>query len=51
MGPCKIVYVLDGLDECEEEFLKQLLDTLNNHFLELDKGPKVLLKVILISYS
>lgn len=49
MGPCNIVCVLDGLDECEEESLKQLLDTLDNYFLELDKGPKALLKVILVS--
>ena len=49
MGPCNIVCVLDGLDECEEESLKQLLDTLDNHFLESDKGPKALLKVILVS--
>ena len=49
MGPCKIVCVLDGLDECEEESLKQLLDTLDNHFLESDKRPKALLKVILLS--
>ncbi|KAL9063225.1 MAG: hypothetical protein Q9161_009580 [Pseudevernia consocians] len=49
MGPCNIVCVLDGLDECEEESLKQLLDALDNHFLESDKGPKALLKVILVS--
>lgn len=49
MGPCNIVCVLDGLDECEEESLKQLLDTLDNHFLESDKGSKARLKVILIS--
>ena len=49
MGPCNIVCVLDGLDECEEESLKQLLDTLDNHFLESGKGPKALLKVVLVS--
>lgn len=49
MGPCDIVCVLDGLDECEEESLKQLLDTLDNHFLEVAKRPKALLKVILVS--
>ncbi|KAL9095257.1 MAG: hypothetical protein Q9165_002513 [Trypethelium subeluteriae] len=49
MGPYKIVCVLDGLDECEEESLKQLLDTLDNHFLDSDKRSKALLKVILLS--
>ena len=49
MGPCNIVCVLDGLDECEEESLKQLLDTLDSHFLEPNRGSKSLLKVILVS--
>lgn len=51
MGPCDILCVLDGLDECEEESLKQLLDTLDNHFLESNNRPKALLKVILVSRS
>ena len=48
MASCNIGYVLDGLDECEKESLKQRLDTLDNHFLEPEKRPKEFLKVILI---
>ncbi|KAL2816638.1 hypothetical protein BDW59DRAFT_136665 [Aspergillus cavernicola] len=47
-GSCQVVCVLDGLDECEEESLKQLLDVLGEYFLESEK-PRACLKVILLS--
>ena len=40
--------VLDGLDECKEESLKQLLDVLGEYFLESKEKPTCL-KVILLS--
>ncbi|KAK2732324.1 hypothetical protein FQN55_004266 [Onygenales sp. PD_40] len=48
-GSCQVVCVLDGLDECEEESLKQLLDVLGEYFLESEKKPIACLKVILLS--
>ncbi|PGH35704.1 hypothetical protein GX50_01417 [[Emmonsia] crescens] len=45
----KVVCVLDGLDECEEESLKQLLDVLGEYFLETQEKPRACLKVILLS--
>ncbi|OJD15801.1 hypothetical protein AJ78_03981 [Emergomyces pasteurianus Ep9510] len=45
----QVVCVLDGLDECEVESLKQLLDVLGEYFSESEVKPKACLKVILIS--
>ncbi|KAI0973695.1 ankyrin repeat protein [Xylaria arbuscula] len=48
-GPCQVVLVLDGLDECEEDSLKQLLDVLREFYLESDEQLKTCLKVVLLS--
>ncbi|KLJ06560.1 hypothetical protein EMPG_10037 [Blastomyces silverae] len=45
----QVVCVLDGLDECEEESLKQLLDVLGEYFSDSEAKPKTYLKVILLS--
>ena len=41
--------MLDGLDECEKESLKQLFDALGNYFLKLEKIPRLSLKVVVLS--
>ncbi|KGQ02036.1 hypothetical protein PAAG_11212 [Paracoccidioides lutzii Pb01] len=46
---CQVMCVLDGLDECEDETLKQLLDVLGEYFLESEEKPRVCLKIILLS--
>ncbi|SPO05222.1 uncharacterized protein DNG_07909 [Cephalotrichum gorgonifer] len=48
-GSCQVLCVLDGLDECEGESLKQLLDVLREYFLESEEKPAARLKVILLS--
>lgn len=48
-GSCEVVCVLDGLDECEKESLKQLLDALENYFLKSEETPRPNLKLILLS--
>ncbi|OAT14139.1 ankyrin repeat-containing protein, variant 2 [Blastomyces gilchristii SLH14081] len=45
----QVVCVLDGLDECEEESLKQLLDVLSEYFSNSEAKPNTYLKVILLS--
>lgn len=45
----QVMLVLDGLDECEDDSLKQLLDVLREYLLETEKKPKTRLKVILLS--
>ncbi|KAM5464207.1 hypothetical protein MauCBS54593_007026 [Microsporum audouinii] len=49
IGHCEVVCVLDGLDECEEESLRQLLDVLRDYISGPEDKPKALLKVILLS--
>jgi nucleoside phosphorylase len=46
---CQVVCVLDGLDECEKESLKQLLDALRDYFLKSEETPRPSLKLILLS--
>lgn len=48
-GPSQVVCVLDGLDECEKESLKQLLDALEEQFLESNEKLAPRLKVIVLS--
>ncbi|KAI0450324.1 ankyrin repeat protein [Xylaria acuta] len=48
-GSRQVVLVLDGLDECEDDSLKQLLDVLREYLLEPEEKPRVCLKVILLS--
>ncbi|OKL59155.1 hypothetical protein UA08_05962 [Talaromyces atroroseus] len=48
-GSCQVVCVLDGLDECEKESLKQLLDALGDYLLESEEKPMSRLKLILLS--
>ncbi|MCJ1268483.1 hypothetical protein MMC22_008371 [Lobaria immixta] len=48
-GSCQVVCVLDGLDECEKESLKQLLDALGDYFLKSEETPRSTLKLILLS--
>ncbi|KAI1276041.1 ankyrin repeat protein [Xylaria sp. FL0933] len=48
-GSCPVFLVLDGLDECEDDSLRQLLDVLREFFLESEEKPKACLKVILLS--
>jgi ankyrin repeat domain-containing protein 50 len=43
--------VLDGLDECEEDSLKELLDVLHEYLREVEKESKTRLKVIILSRS
>ncbi|ODH49779.1 hypothetical protein GX48_04157 [Paracoccidioides brasiliensis] len=37
---CQVMCVLYGLDECEEETLRQLLDVLGEYFLESEEKPR-----------
>jgi ankyrin repeat domain-containing protein 50 len=48
-GSCQVICVLDGLDECEKESLRQFLDALGDYFLKSKETPRVSLKVILLS--
>lgn len=45
----QIVCVLDGLDECEKESLKQLLDAFNNHLLKSGEKGGSRLKLVILS--
>jgi ankyrin repeat domain-containing protein 50 len=45
----EVVLVLDGLDECEEDSLKELLDVLREYLLETNNKPTTRLKLILLS--
>ena len=46
---CQVVCVLDGLDECEKESLKQLLDAVGNYLLNSGEKSRPRLKLILLS--
>lgn len=48
-GSSQVVCVLDGLDECEKESLKQLLDAVENHLSKSQEKAKPQLKLILLS--
>ncbi|KAI9926350.1 hypothetical protein MW887_004114 [Aspergillus wentii] len=48
-GSCQVVCVLDGLDECEKESLKQLLDALEDYLLKPEETTRSSLKLILLS--
>lgn len=48
-GSCQVLCVLDGLDECEIESLKQLLDALGDYFLKSEETSRPSLKLILLS--
>ncbi|OBT76494.1 hypothetical protein VF21_03943 [Pseudogymnoascus sp. 05NY08] len=48
-GSCQVVCVLDGLDECENESLKQLLDALGDYLLKSEETQTPSLKLILLS--
>ncbi|KAI1821707.1 ankyrin repeat protein [Xylaria intraflava] len=48
-GSCQVVCVLDGLDECEKESLKQFLDALKDYFLKSGATLKSKLRLILLS--
>lgn len=45
----QVMLVLDGLDECEEDSLTQLLDVFQECLLDPEKKPRARLKVILLS--
>ncbi|KAI1052300.1 hypothetical protein LB507_007582 [Fusarium sp. FIESC RH6] len=45
----QVVCVLDGLDECERESLKQLLDAVSNYICQSGKRSGPQLKVIILS--
>ncbi|KAH7188143.1 ankyrin repeat protein [Fusarium flagelliforme] len=45
----QVVCVLDGLDECERESLKQLLDAVSNYLSQAGKRSGPQLKVIILS--
>lgn len=44
-----VVCVLDGLDECEEESLRQLLDAIRNYYSSSQETSKPKLKFVLLS--
>ncbi|UKZ85974.1 uncharacterized protein TrAFT101_001813 [Trichoderma asperellum] len=48
-GSSQVVCVLDGLDECEKESLRQLLDAVGNHLSSSKEKEKPPLKLILLS--
>ncbi|KAI1259122.1 ankyrin repeat protein [Xylariaceae sp. FL1019] len=48
-GPSQVALVLDGLDECEENSLRQLLDALREYLSEVGDRSKAVLKVIILS--
>ena len=48
-GSCQVVCVLDGLDECEKESLKQLLDAVENYWSNSGNTSRPRLKLILLS--
>ena len=45
----RVVCVLDGLDECEKESLKQLLDAVRNYLSKSSEKARPLLKLIILS--
>ena len=45
----QVVCVLDGLDECEEESLRQLLDAIGSYLSKPEEGAKPRLKLIVLS--
>ena len=45
----QVALVVDGLDECEEDSLKQFLDSLSEYLSDSEEKPAARLKVILIS--
>ena len=48
-GSCQVVCVLDGLDECEKESLKQLLHAVGNYLSNSGNKSRPRLKLILLS--
>lgn len=48
-GSSRVVCVLDGLDECEKESLRQLLDAVGNYLSDSREKPRPRLKLILLS--
>ncbi|KAI1199268.1 ankyrin repeat protein [Nemania serpens] len=48
-GSSQMVLVLDGLDECEEDSLRQLLDFLREYLAETQEKARLRLKVIVLS--
>ncbi|KAJ4124794.1 hypothetical protein NW765_014322 [Fusarium oxysporum] len=45
----QVICVLDGLDECEKESLRQLLDAVGNHLSKAGEQPRTRLKLIILS--
>ncbi|CAI6098229.1 unnamed protein product [Clonostachys chloroleuca] len=45
----EVICVLDGLDECEKESLRQLLDAIGNHFSKAGEQSRTRLKLIILS--
>lgn len=45
----QIVYILDGLDECKKESLRQLLDTVGNYLSKSWEKARLQLKLITLS--
>lgn len=48
-GSSRVVCVLDGLDECERESLRQLLDAVGNYLSDSQERARPRLKLILLS--
>ncbi|KAI1178591.1 ankyrin repeat protein [Nemania sp. FL0916] len=48
-GSCRVVCVLDGLDECEKDSLKLLLDAIRDYLTNSDGASSLKLKLIFLS--